>query len=113
MPMPKMASSNEMNNMVSPEEPDSASRPDADSDLAARLDAQARQIVEQERRIKELERRFTGIATDIATVEKAEVVELEEDVEQPNNGNRASRARVDSATYAFDHSMWDAALLVL
>jgi len=83
-----------------------------DVDLAGKVEAQARQLSEQERRIQELERRLLFIGDSPPEAEKGEVVLMEENPESPQTNNRASMARVDAATYEFDHSMWDAALLV-
>lgn len=87
-----------------------------DVDLASKVEAQARQLSEQEKRIQDLERclLFMGDSPP-KEAEKGEVVLVEENPgspESPDTNNRKTRIPVDSATYEFDHSMWDAALLV-
>jgi len=83
-----------------------------DVDLAGKVEAQARQLSEQERRIQELERRLLFIGDSPPEAEKGEVVLMEENPTSPESQTNNKASRVDSATYEFDHSMWDAALLV-
>lgn len=107
MPMPAIGGEDD-NNMANPDVP-------TDLDMAAKVEAQGRQLVEQERRLQDLERRLSGMAMDMGGAKEAQIVAVEDvSPTDGNNTNRASigRTPVDTATYEFEHSMWDAALLV-
>lgn len=112
MPMPAMDGDddNNMMNMANLANPDVPT----DLDVAAKVESQARQLAEQERRLQDLERRLSGMAMG-GGAKEAQIVAVEDvSPTDGNNTNRASMGRtpVDTATYEFEHSMWDAALLV-
>jgi len=113
MPMPAMGGDddNNMMNMANPANPDVPT----DLDMAAKVESQGRQLAEQERRLQDLERRLSGMAMDMGGAKEAQIVAVEDvSPTEGNNTNRATLGRtpVDTATYEFEHSMWDAALLV-
>ncbi|CAJ1394568.1 unnamed protein product [Effrenium voratum] len=94
--------------------------------LAVTVQAQGRQLIEQEKRIKQLERLLEELAgkkvsstleAEVLTGEPndATIVPVVSSTSKGNNNNRGRNtimAMADSATYEFAASMWDAALLL-